>query len=375
MESFTHGFLRILQVSNMEKVVTIVGKVTLKMIADQAGVSIGTVDRALNNRGRILPETRDNILKIANTLGYRTNRLASALRKNLHFKIAVVMSQLPHYFTDELLCGFEAAKTELQDYDLELDFFFSSSLAAAEQIPILQALKVEEYDAIAINGSDALAEQVDAIVAQGVPVVTFNSDIPTSRRLFYVGESPYKNGRVAGELMGKMLGGRGTVSIFTGFSRVSSHSARAAGFRDYLNEHYPTIEILCAPEYHDRENEAYAIMQQLDQSGHRPDGIFCVSAVGAIGVGNYLKAHTQPDSLCLIGYDISAQSAQLLQEHYCSALIYQEPRKQSFQLLHLLFDMLSNTAYPDRSEHYTKVGIIISENLQDYIDAPFHDPL
>ena len=41
------------------------GKVTLKMIADQAGVSIGTVDRALNNRGRILPETKAQIIEIA----------------------------------------------------------------------------------------------------------------------------------------------------------------------------------------------------------------------------------------------------------------------------------------------------------------------
>lgn len=345
------------------------------MIASQAGVSIGTVDRALNNRGRILPETQNHILEIANSLGYRTNRLASALRKNLHFKIAIVMSQLPHYFTDELLCGFQAAKTELQDYELELVFFFSSSLAASEQIPILQSLDIAKYDAIAINGSDALSEQVDAIIAQGVPVVTFNSDIPSSKRLFYVGESPYKNGRVAGELMGKMLGGKGAVSIFTGFSRVSSHAARAAGFRDYLNEHYPAIEIIAVPEYHDSENEAYAIMQQLEDTGSMPDGIFCVSAVGTIGAGNYLKAHARSDSLCLIGYDISTQSAQLLQDHYCSALIYQEPRKQSFQLLHLLFDMLSNTSYPDRREYYTKVGIVVSENLQDYISEPFRDPL
>lgn len=57
------------------------GKVTLKMIADQAGVSIGTVDRALNNRGRILPETKAQIIEIANSLGYQPNRLASALRK------------------------------------------------------------------------------------------------------------------------------------------------------------------------------------------------------------------------------------------------------------------------------------------------------
>lgn len=351
------------------------GKVTLKMIADQAGVSIGTVDRALNNRGRILPETKAQIIEIANSLGYQPNRLASALRKKLHFKIAVVMSRYPRYFTDELLYGLEIAQQELQDYNLELDFHFSTSLAAEEQLPLLQELHVSDYDAIAINaGSEVLSERVDAIIDEGVPVVTFNSDIPKSRRLFYVGEDPYKNGRVAGELMGKMLGGTGTVAIFAGFSLVASHSARAAGFRDYLREHHPDMRILDVLEYHDREDEAYIAMQQIAEQHRDIRGVFCVSAVGAIGVGTYLKEHYQQGQICLIGYDLSCQSAGLLQEHYCSALIYQEPRKQGYQMLHLLFDMLCDGTPPKQKEHFTRVGIIISENLQDYINLQPQDP-
>ena len=50
-------------------------KVTLKQIAELAEVSIGTVDRALNNRGRINTETKDKILKIADELHYKPNLL------------------------------------------------------------------------------------------------------------------------------------------------------------------------------------------------------------------------------------------------------------------------------------------------------------
>ena len=345
------------------------GKVTLKMIADQAGVAIATVDRALNNRGRILPETKAQIIEIANSLGYQPNRFASALRKKWHFKIAVVMSRYPCYFTDELLHGFSVAQQELQDYELELDFHFSNSLAADEQLPILQALRVSDYDAIAINaGSEALSERVDAIISSGVPVVTFNSDIPKSQRLFYVGEDPYKNGRVAGELMGKMLGGRGMVAIFAGFSLVASHSARAAGFRDYLREHHPNVRILDVLEYHDREDEAYIAMHQIIERHNDIRGVFCVSAVGVIGVGTYLKEHYQPEQVCLIGYDFNDQSAQLLQSHYCSALIYQDPRKQGYQALHLLFNYLCSRSLPAPKELSIRTGIILSETLRDYID-------
>ena len=345
------------------------------MIADKAGVSIGTVDRALNNRGRILPETKSHIVEIARELGYQPNRLASALRKKWHFKIAVVMSRHPRYFTDELMYGIEAAQQDLQDYNLELEFHFSDSLAFQEQLPILRSLHPCDYDAIAINaGSEALSENVNAFVKNSIPVVTFNSDIPNSRRLFYVGENPYKNGRVAGELMGKMLGGKGTVAIFAGFSLVASHSARAAGFRDYLKEHYPDMEILDVLEYHDREDEAYTAMQQIAERRKDIRGVFCVSAVGAIGVGTYLKEHFAPESICLIGYDVSQKSAQLLQEHYCSALIDQEPRKQGYQMLHLLFETLRSGTPPEKKEFFTKVGIIVSENLWDYIDPQPQEP-
>lgn len=345
------------------------------MIADQAGVSIGTVDRALNNRGRILPETKAQIIEIANSLGYQPNRLASALRKKWHFKIAIVMPRHPSYFTDELLYGLDVAQRELQDYNLELDFYFSDSLATEDQLPILQSLCVSDYDAIAINaGSEALSERVDTIINEGIPVVTFNSDIPKSQRLFYVGENPYKNGRVAGELMGKMLDGKGTVAIFAGFSLVASHSARAAGFRDYLHEHHPDLQILDVLEYHDREDEAYIAMQQIVEQHCNIRGVFCVSASGAIGVGTYLKEHYLPSQICMIGYDLSKQSAELLQEQYCSALIYQEPRKQGYQMLHLLFDMLYNSSSPKSKEYFTRVGIIVSENLQDYINLQPQEP-
>ena len=55
--------------------------VTLQQIAEAAGVSRGTVDRALNDRGRIKPEVAEKIKKIAEEMGYRPNRAGRALGK------------------------------------------------------------------------------------------------------------------------------------------------------------------------------------------------------------------------------------------------------------------------------------------------------
>ena len=302
---------------------TLMGKATIKIIAEKAGVSIGTVDRALNNRGRISAETKTRILQIAESLGYRPNHLASALRRRLSARIALIMPKFPHYFMDELLVGIESVSNDLEDFDVELEYFFSNTLSPEEQIPILEKLDVSAYDAIAINaGSDALVPYINHFVDNGIPVVTFNSDVANSKRSFYVGENSYSSGRVAGELMGKMLRGHGTVAIFAGFSNINSHFERANGFRDYLNERYPAIEVIDVYEYHDQETEACS--------------------------------------------DVNYRSAQLLLDGYCSALMYQDPRNQSRTALLSLSNMLSGKWTPEQSFYYTKTKIVVGENLNDY---------
>ena len=54
-------------------------RATIKMIAEQAGVSIGTVDRVLHNRPYVKPEVRERVLQVMEALDYRPNRMASAL--------------------------------------------------------------------------------------------------------------------------------------------------------------------------------------------------------------------------------------------------------------------------------------------------------
>lgn len=80
--------------------------VTLQQIAEAAGVSRGTVDRALNNRGRIRPEVEEKIKKIAREMGYQPSRagraLAMAKRK---IRIGVILQ----YDNSFYAAGFEGS--------------------------------------------------------------------------------------------------------------------------------------------------------------------------------------------------------------------------------------------------------------------------
>ena len=80
-------------------------QITLKQIAERAGTSVGTVDRALNNRGRISPSTKEKIIKIADEMGYQPNKIASALSRSKRLRIAVIYAKYPAYFVDEFTAG------------------------------------------------------------------------------------------------------------------------------------------------------------------------------------------------------------------------------------------------------------------------------
>ena len=85
--------------------------ITLQQIAEAAGVSRGTVDRALNNRGRINPEVAEKIRKLADEMGYQPNRAGRALaisKRSISIGMLVQAAATP--FMEEVLEGVQAAE-------------------------------------------------------------------------------------------------------------------------------------------------------------------------------------------------------------------------------------------------------------------------
>src|SRR5215471_15740205 len=77
----------------------------IPLIANLAGVSIGTVDRALHGRPGINEKTLKRILKIARQIGYKPNPAARALSTGRHVRIGICVPEEIAYFYDELWDG------------------------------------------------------------------------------------------------------------------------------------------------------------------------------------------------------------------------------------------------------------------------------
>lgn len=343
-------------------------KVTINTIAQECNVSVGTVDRALNSRGRINPETQRRILEAADRLGYRRNKLASALGRQRKYRIAVLCPRVPEYFFSIVEEGIREAQKDMMDYGFTIDQFYTNFLNFEEQEAALAQINQSQYDGLVLTASsERLAESLNRFVKAGIPVVTFNSDARDSDRLFFVGEDAYKSGRLCGTLMGRMLGGKGRVATLVSYLTPGSPGERLRGFIDAMRDAYPEIELLPTQEYLEREDLAAEQIGQITAQHGPLSGVFANSASGTVGIGRYYSQHAVEKKPLLMGYDITAEVGAYLRDGVCDIIVDQNPQKQSYYGVTLLCKHLMENWTPKVDRFEIRVKLVMRDNVEDYL--------
>lgn len=232
---------------------------TIKEIAALAGVSRGTVDRVLNDRGAVNPETAEKIRKIAKELDYKPNRaglVLAAQKKRL--KLGVILFSTGNPFFQDVLAGIDEKVEELANYNCTV-ITKQISFGVEAQLQTIDELLAEEVNGIAMTPyNDArIRNRINALYEQGIPVVTLNTDIENSRRLAYVGSNYTRSGATAAGLLQLMTSGTVNIGIVTGSSNILCHTERIAGFMKTLVPYRDRIHVIDTVEIHDDEVESY----------------------------------------------------------------------------------------------------------------------
>lgn len=336
---------------------------TIKEIAELAGVSRGTVDRVLNNRGSVNPATAALVRDIARQLDYRPNRAGIALaaqRRNL--KLGVLLFDTGNLFFDDVWKGVLEKSEELESYNctvLTRKVGFSAR-AQADAIAELESCQIDGLVLSPFN--DALiAEQLNRLADKGIPVITTNTDIRSARRLAFVGSDFYRCGQTAAGLMRLMTAGEIHVGIITGSSQVLCHTDRIQGFCDTVSRDYPRIHIAETIENSDDEFESYDKTLEL-LSRHPEINALYFTAGGVYGGCRAVLSAGRKD-IRIIAYDKIPTTRGLVEQDVISATICQQPSVQGSRPLQLLFDYLMTGEKPEKEYYYTAVDIRIKENL------------
>lgn len=339
--------------------------VTMQQIAEQAGVSRGTVDRALNKRGRIDPEVAERIEKVAEELGYvhKPRMRRKKIHKNI--KIGVVTQLSKAGFMIQIHKGIETAKKELGERGIEVLVKECVSVREDEQLDGIEEILEEGIQGLAIMPVDL--ERVRAKLNQIInerknPVITFNSDIVGTGRSCFVGMDNVRSGRVAAGLLGTLTGGEGKILIVTGHFGSLLNNQRVDGFVEEIKKSFPQIEIAGVQGSFDESREVEKIIVNAMRDIPDINGIFVVSS-GQEGIERAFSKLCLPKRPYMVVYDQTSKNEKLLEEGMVDFLIDQNGFEQGYRPLRILEDILLGRDDGGKGNLFTEISIKTKYNI------------
>lgn len=341
---------------------------TIQMIAEQAGVSRGTVDRVLNNRAYVRGEVRAQVLEAARALGYLSPRAAHARTAGepaaRPLRLGVLLPGWADHFQAAVRAGIDKACAELADFGVQVDVRACQTDLPDEAVSLLEALAADGAQGLSVCALDhpKIAAKIDALAEADIPVITFNSDLPQSRRLCFIGQDYVRGGRVAGDLMARCLRPGQRVLAAVGNLEFNGHRQRLDGFLARLYEGgWAEDDVTVIQTFNDYTVTCRKVGEALAAHPDLP-GIYmanssiagCVEAVRAAGVS------PRP---VIITHDVTDTTRALLQTDCIDFTISQDIFRQGYLPLVLLRDFLQKGRAPAPDGIVTQIGIFGKENL------------
>jgi len=339
---------------------------SIKEIAALAGVSRGTVDRALNNRDGVNREVAERIRRIAAEKDYKTNRAALALAaRKRPLKIGAIFPVDGNVFFEEIIAGVRAAEAAYADNGVTVTVKTMRGFSVEIQLRLIDELVAEGMQALVIAAINerSIAHRINDLVKQGIPVITSNTDIEKTKRLCYVGTDYQKSGEIAAGLMGLVADGRTLRTVlYTGSIHILGHNQRITGFNASVRHYHPTIKILDIFETLDDADKAYDNTIHLLQKYKDLDAIYMTAG----GIGGTCRALVDTGSagkIKLFTHDCTSETRPYLENGVISATICQDPFQQGYMPVKILFNYFLDRQVPESDLIYTKIDILIRENL------------
>jgi ribose transport system substrate-binding protein len=243
---------------------------------------------------------------------------------------------------------------------------------AAEQVRVVEDVIARGVDAIAISCDDptACVEPINKAVASGIPVMTWDSDSPDSRRLTYLGIDNYKAGRTAADLLARALHGKGRVALLTGVPGAFNLEERIRGFKDRIAG-YPDMRIVAMAVSDDDINQGVQVVEEIMQAYPGLDGWFFVGLwplLAERGSMPLWENAVRNHGMKVVAFDTLPVEIEFLRDGYLSALIGQKYWGWGADSIQMLYDHL---LYGKTFERFTNpdVDVVTTSNVQAMLDA------
>ena len=333
----------------------------IREIARQAGVSEATVDRVLNERPGVRASTTANVRQAILDL----DRQRSQLRLNGRTFIVDVVMQTPDRFSEAVKSALENELPSLRPASVRSRFTFREKAKPAEIVKVLEDIRHRKSMGVILKAPDVpeVSDEVARLEAAGIPVVTFVTDIPLSRRIAYVGIDNRAAGATAAYLIDQWLAGApGDVLIALSRSVFRGEEEREIGFRATMRQRSEGRVLF---ETTDTDGIDASVRELTMATLRENPGI---NAVYSIGGGNraIIEAFDAVQRTCrvFIGHDIDRDNLTLLREQRVSAVLHHDLGHDMRRACQIIMQA-----------HGALDGPVVSVPSQIHVVTPFNVPV
>lgn len=338
-------------------------RATIKLIAEKAGTSIGTVDRVIHNRPYVKAEIRERVLQVMEEMDYHPNRMASALATGaVHRRFMIIQPEWETYVWGELAEGVSKFRELRRDYNVSVSEYCYKEEDTVGCLRLMDQAIEQKVDGVAMCASDCpeVRKKLHEMAEHHIPVVLFNSDIPHSDRLCYVGENGHHAGRIAAEIISKTLRKEDKLLVIYAGTEYAGHIARAEGFKARMEElKYPRENCRVVATHNDYDKTYAAVCHALQEE---PE-LSCIymANLSVPACIDAIRDFGRAGTIRVLSHDAGAEIRQYLKEGAVDFTIDQDLFYQSYQALNILFQLVAEYKKPEKELFYSKNSILNAE--------------
>ena len=345
---------------------------TIKDIARMAGVSAGTVDRVLHNRGDVSSASREKVQKVLDEIDYHPNMFAIGLAaKKRYHRVCIIPYYIENDYWHSVTQGIDRAAQELQPFNVSVDFLYYKHADRASYKSACTELRQVKADAVLIapNFREDTLQLTAYLEESEVPYAFIDFNIEQTHALCYIGQDSQRSGYIAAKILMRHYEEGQELVLFLHNQKNNpaeiQMQRRMEGFMQYIAEEYSHLAV------HDivlQKEDADINKQILDRFFDEHPQV----ALGAVfnsrihDLARYL--HQRGRKLKgLVGYDLLQKNVDYLKSGEVNYLIGQRPGLQGYCGVKALCDYMvfKKAVIPTK---YMPIDILMKENIDFYFE-------
>ena len=345
-------------------------RITIKKLAEKIGFSVCTINKALNNKPRVSPETRELVIKSAARFGYRPNTLAKALARPI-LSIGFVYPDVWPSHTGLLIRGARESLERLRDHRVNS---LLRPLPAGDENSFISAIKDMADNQVSglimclFDYSPECLNKVWRILKEkNIPFVLIGSDIPEGPQICSVWHDCRRCGRMAAEVLDWMTPDR-PLAVFIGRKGLLDHDLKVEGFQSWMGQ--SKMKFAGIGETYDDPAKGYPVARKVFEQHPDISGIY-IGTENASGICRYLVESGLAGKVKVVATGVSDDVLQGLQTGMIHCSINQNQPLQGRMAAGILYDYLELGRMPKSPEILITPELI----LRSTVDARNPDAL